>query len=105
MKTITACLLTACCVLALGAAWDSPLAISGSGENRYVFLGRDAVHVVLAAEGERAWVGARSANGLPGWAITSGRDGTATLQVRDEKGEAITVDLLKAARILKSLGG
>lgn len=104
MRTIFACGLSALCALCIAAAWPSPLAIDANGDNKYVFFGRHNQHVTLAVDGTAAWVGARSQDGIYGWAIISESDGTARLQVRDEKGDAINVDLLKAARILRSLG-
>ncbi len=104
MKTAIACLLTAACVLCLAAAWASPLAINANGDNKYVFFGRHNQHVTLAVDGKSAWIGARSQDGIYGWAIIAEADGQARLQVRDENGRAVQVDLLKAARILKELG-
>lgn len=104
MKTVLACILTAGCVLSLAAAWPSPLAIDANGDNKYVFFGQHNRHVTLACEKDAAWVGARSADGIYGWAIVAEGDGTARLQVRDEDGKAVQIDLLKAARILEQLG-
>lgn len=104
MRTVVACGLSVLCALCLAAAWPSPLAIDASGSNKYVFFGRHGQHITLAVDGESAWVGARSKDGIYGWAIISESDGTARLQVRDENGGAVNVDLLKAARILQSLG-
>jgi hypothetical protein len=104
MKTAIACILTACCVLCLAAAWPSPLAIDASGPNHYAFFGQHSQHVTLASERNAAWVGARNKEGIYNWAIIAEGDGSARLQVRDESGEAVQIDLLKAARILQSLG-
>ena len=104
MRTIFACGLSALCALCVAAAWPSPLAIDANSDNKYVFFGRHNQHVTLAVDGKSAWVGARSQDGIYGWAIISESDGTARLQVRDENGEAVNVDLLKAARVLRSLG-
>jgi len=104
MRTVYACVLSVLCSLCIAAAWPSPLAIDASGDNKYVFFGRSGQHITLAVEGDSAWVGARSKEGIYGWAIISGSDGKSRLQVRDENGGAINVDLLKAARILRSLG-
>lgn len=104
MKTTFACLLTAACVMCLAAAWPSPLAIDASGTSKYIFFGQHNQHVTLACEKDAAWVGARSADGIYGWAIIAEGDGTARLQVRDENGKAVQIDLLKAARILEQLG-
>jgi hypothetical protein len=104
MRTVFACVLSVFCFLCLAAEWPSPLAIDASGNNKYVFFGKQSQHVTLAVDGDHAWVGARSKEGIYGWAIIAEADGTARLQVRDEKGESVNVDLLKAARILRSLG-
>lgn len=104
MKTVFACLLTAACVLSIAAAWPSPLAIDASGTNKYAFFGQHDQHVTLACERGAAWVGARSVDGIYGWAIIAEGDGKARLQVRDENGKAVQIDLLKAARILEQLG-
>jgi hypothetical protein len=104
MRTVFACGLSVLCAFCIAAAWPSPLAIDASGDNKYVFFGRHGQHATLAVDGDAAWVGARSKEGIYGWAIIAEADGTARLQVRDEKGEAVNVDLLKAARILQSLG-
>lgn len=104
MRPIFACVLSGFCALCVAAAWPSPLAIDANGANKYVFFGQSGQHITLAVDGESAWVGARSKDGIYGWAIISGPDGMARLQVRDENGGAVNVDLLKAARILRSLG-
>lgn len=104
MRTVFYCVLSAFCVICLAAAWPSPLAIDASGNSKYVFFGSSDQHVTLAADGDKAWVGARGTEGIYGWAIIADADGSARLQVRDESGGTVTVDLLKAARILQSLG-
>jgi hypothetical protein len=91
-------------LLAVAASWPSPLAIDANGNNKYVFFGRHDQHVTLAVDGDSAWVGARSQDGIYGWAIIAEGDGKARLQVRDENGKAVQIDLLKAARILQELG-
>jgi hypothetical protein len=91
-------------LLAVAAAWPSPLAVDASGQNKYVFFGKHNQHVTLAVDGDSAWVGARSQDGIYGWAIIAEGDGKARLQVRDEDGKAVQIDLLKAARILQQLG-
>jgi hypothetical protein len=91
-------------LLAVAASWPSPLAIDTNGNNKYVFFGRHDQHVTLAVDGDSAWVGARSQDGIYGWAIIAEGDGKARLQVRDEDGKAVQIDLLKAARILQELG-
>jgi len=64
-------------------------------------------NITFGFEHDSVYVGARAdvegSSGVYGWALIAHRDGTATLQVRDEKGGAVTVDLLKAARVLKRL--
>jgi len=64
--------------------------------------------ITFGFEHDSVYVGARAdvvdgSSGVYGWALIAHRDGTATLQVRDEKGGAVTVDLLKATRVLKNL--
>jgi hypothetical protein len=88
----------------LAAAWPSPLAIDASGNNKYVFFGQSGQHVMLSVEHGSAVVAARSSDGIFQWAMIAEKDGGARLQVRDENGKAVNVDLLKAARILRSLG-
>jgi hypothetical protein len=105
MKTAFACCLSVLCALCLAAAWPSPFAVDSNGDSNFVFFGRDSQHVTLAVERESAWVGARSKDGIYGWAIIADADGSARLMVRDEEGKAVNVDLLKAARFLKSLEG
>jgi hypothetical protein len=104
MKTAYACLLTAACLLSVAAAWPSPLAIDAAGDNKYVFFGRQGQHVMLSVEHGSAVVAARSSEGIFQFALIAEADGGSRLQVRDENGGAIQIDLLKAARILKSLG-
>lgn len=104
MKTTIACVLTAACVLSIAAAWPSPLAINTSGSGKYVFFGQHNQHVTIACEKDAAWVGARSVDGIYGWAIIAEGDGKARLQVRDENGGTAQIDLLKAARVLRELG-
>jgi hypothetical protein len=65
-------------------------------------------NITFGFEHDSVYVGARAAveggsSGVYGWALIAHRDGTATLQVRDGEGGAVTVDLLKAARVLKGL--
>jgi hypothetical protein len=103
MRVALTCVIIVCMVC-LAASWPYPFIVSDNGDNKYVFFGRNSNHVTLASERDSAWVGARSADGIYGWAIISGSDGRARLQVRDEDGKAISIDLLKAVRILQSLG-
>ena len=104
MRTVFACVLSVLCAFCIAAAWPSPLAIDASGSNKYVFFGQSGQHVMLSVEHGSAVVAARSSDGIFQWALIAEKDGGSRLQIRDEKGGAIQIDLLKAARILQSLG-
>jgi len=104
MRTVFACLLSVLCTFCIAAAWPAPLAIDARGDNKYLFFGQSGQHVMLSVERGSTVVAARSRDGIFEWALIAKKDGGSRLQVRDEKGGAIQIDLLKAAKILKSLG-
>jgi len=105
MRTALACILSALCTLCLAASLPSQFEFSNHGDDRFAFFcGPNKMqHVTLAAERGSAYVGARTQDGIYGWAIIADQNGTSRIQVRDENGCAVTIDLLKAVRLLKAL--
>jgi hypothetical protein len=105
MRTAIACILSVLCTLCLAAALPSHFEFSAHGDDRFAFFcGPNKMqHVTLAAERGSAYIGARAQDGVYGWAIIADQNGTSRIQVRDESGDAVTIDLLKAVRLLKAI--
>lgn len=105
MRTAFACVLSALCALCLAAAMPTQFEFSSHNDERFAFFcGPNKMqHVTLACQQGGAYVGARTQDGIYGWAIIADKDGTSRIQVRDENGGAVTIDLLKAVRLLQAL--